>query len=107
MITYNRRAEVLHSLAQAGGDVVGEIARTHALIGHAMAEPVTFLRAPYGNWREKISATSAIDKPTSIVADMLNRSGLFPQYVGPINWDISSLDWEFWGRGDSAEQCAM
>ena len=94
-------------LAQAGGDVVGEIARTQALIGHASAEPNTFLRAPYGNWREKLSATSDIDKPTSIVAGILNRSGRFPQYVGPINWDISSLDWEFWGRGDSAEQCAV
>src|SRR4051812_18486146 len=37
-------------LAQVGGDVVGEIARTHALIGQATAEPVMFLRAPYGNW---------------------------------------------------------
>ena len=75
----------LVGLAQAGGDVVGEIARTQDLIGHAIAEPNTFLRAPYGNWREKLSATSDIDKPTSIVAGILNRSGRFPQYVGPIN----------------------
>ncbi|MFL5802529.1 MAG: polysaccharide deacetylase family protein [Roseiflexaceae bacterium] len=97
----------LVQLARAGGDVAGEIARTDALIRQAVASPVTFLRAPYGNWREKVSSASSIDKPTSIVADILNRSGRFSHYVGPINWDISSLDWEFWGRGDSAEQCAM
>jgi hypothetical protein len=36
----------------------------------------------------------------------ISLCGRFPQYVGPINWDISSHDWEFWGRGDTAEQCA-
>lgn len=96
----------LVAMALAGGDVVGEIERTDTLIREAGASSVTFLRAPYGNWREKRSADSAHDKPISIVAERLNRSGRFPSYVGPINWDISSLDWEFWGRGDTAEQCA-
>jgi peptidoglycan/xylan/chitin deacetylase (PgdA/CDA1 family) len=95
----------LVALALAGGDVVGEIARTDALI-RAVAGPVTFLRAPYGNWREKVAPDSDADKQTSIVAEILNRSDRFPHYVGPINWDISSLDWEFWGRGDPAERCA-
>jgi peptidoglycan/xylan/chitin deacetylase (PgdA/CDA1 family) len=97
----------LVALATAGGDVVGEIARTDQLIRDAVSSSVTFLRAPYGNWREKLHPDSDVDKRTSIVAEALNRSGRFPHYVGPINWDISSLDWEFWGRGDSAERCAM
>jgi peptidoglycan/xylan/chitin deacetylase (PgdA/CDA1 family) len=96
----------LVALAQSGGDVVGEIARTGELIHDAVAGPVTFLRAPYGNWREKIAPDSDADRRTSIVAEILNRSGRFPSYVGPINWDISSLDWEFWGRGDPAASCA-
>ena len=96
----------LVALAQAGGDVVGEVARTDELIRSAVAGPTIFLRAPYGNWREKVAPDSEIDKPTSIVAEILNRSGRFPHYIGPINWDISSLDWEFWGRGDPAERCA-
>lgn len=96
----------LVSVATRGGDVIGEIAKTEALIHKAVTGPVTFLRAPYGNWREKVSPDSDVDKRTSIVAELLNQSGRFPHYVGPINWDISSLDWEFWGRGDSAAQCA-
>jgi peptidoglycan/xylan/chitin deacetylase (PgdA/CDA1 family) len=96
----------LVALAASGGDVVGELERTDRLIRDAVAGPVTFLRAPYGNWREKLGPGSDIDKHISIVASILNRSGRFGHYVGPINWDISSLDWEFWGRGDSAEQCA-
>jgi peptidoglycan/xylan/chitin deacetylase (PgdA/CDA1 family) len=96
----------LVALGQSGGDVVGEIARTDELIRAAVAGPVTFLRAPYGNWREKIAPDSDVDRRTSIVAEILNRSGRFPHYVGPVNWDISSLDWEFWGRGDPAASCA-
>ncbi len=96
----------LVALAVDGGDVVGEIAKTDALIRAAVSGPVTFLRAPYGNWREKVAPGSDTDKRTSIVAEILNRSGRFPHYVGPINWDISSLDWEFWERGDPAERCA-
>ncbi len=96
----------LVALAQSGGDVVGEIARTDELLRDAVAGLVTFLRAPYGNWREKIAPDSDVDRRSSIVAEILNRSGRFANYVGPINWDISSLDWEFWGRGDPAASCA-
>ncbi|HEU5086687.1 MAG TPA: polysaccharide deacetylase family protein [Roseiflexaceae bacterium] len=96
----------LVGLATSGGDVVGELERTDRLIRDLSTGPFTFLRAPYGNWREKRAPGSDVDKHFSIVAGMLNRSGRFRHYVGPINWDISSLDWEFWGRGDSGEQCA-
>jgi peptidoglycan/xylan/chitin deacetylase (PgdA/CDA1 family) len=96
----------LVALAESGGDVIGEVARADALIGAAAAGPRTFLRAPYGNWRAKVAPGSDVDRRESIVAAALNRSGRFPGYVGPVNWDISSLDWEFWGRGDPAGRCA-
>lgn len=96
----------LVALATAGGNVVGEIARTDELIRDTVLSSSTFLRAPYGNWRQKVSPESDLDRRSSIVAEILNGSGRFPHYVGPINWDVSALDWEFWRRGDSAEQCA-
>jgi len=96
----------LVALATNGGDLVGELDRADRLIRDAVAGSVTFMRAPYGNWREKVAPGSDVDKHSSIVAEILNRSGRFRHYVGPINWDISSRDWEFWGRGDSADQCA-
>jgi peptidoglycan/xylan/chitin deacetylase (PgdA/CDA1 family) len=40
------------------------------------------------------------------VADILNRSGRFPDYIGPVNWDISVADYDFWKRGAAAEECA-
>ncbi len=95
----------LVALAEAGGDVAGEIARTDELLrAHGNGEPVPF-RAPYGNWRQKEPA-SGLDRDTSIVADVLNRSGRFAGYVGPVNWDISVGDYDYWARGDSAEDCA-
>jgi peptidoglycan/xylan/chitin deacetylase (PgdA/CDA1 family) len=87
----------LVALAEAGGDVVDEIGRTDRLIRpHVRHRPI-FLRAPYGNWRKnKISK----------VAKVLNASGRFPDYVGPINWDISAADYNYWLRGTPADQCA-
>jgi peptidoglycan/xylan/chitin deacetylase (PgdA/CDA1 family) len=95
----------LVALAEAGGDVVAEIARTDALLRPHAAPPAVYLRAPYGNWRQKEPGTEQ-DRDTSIVADALNRSGQFPDYVGPINWDISAADYDFWKRGASAADCA-
>ena len=46
------------------------------------------------------------DSDTSIAADILNRSGRFYDYVGPINWDISAADYDFWKRSASAADCA-
>jgi peptidoglycan/xylan/chitin deacetylase (PgdA/CDA1 family) len=94
----------LVALAEAGGDVVGELVRTDALLrAHAPADTV-FFRAPYGNWRQKRPGTDQ-DRDTSIVADVLNRSGRFPDYLGPVNWDISAADYDHWERGASAEEC--
>jgi peptidoglycan/xylan/chitin deacetylase (PgdA/CDA1 family) len=93
----------LVALALSGGDVVGDIARTDALVH---TDGVMLLRAPYGNWREKVAPDSDEDQRVSIVADILNRSGRFAHYVGPINWDINGTDYDFWRRGASAEECA-
>jgi peptidoglycan/xylan/chitin deacetylase (PgdA/CDA1 family) len=95
----------LVAVAEAGGDVIGELARTDDLLRPQVAEAVLLFRAPYGNWRQKQPGTDQ-DCDTSIVADVLNASGRFHDYVGPVNWDISAADYDFWKRGDSAEECA-
>jgi peptidoglycan/xylan/chitin deacetylase (PgdA/CDA1 family) len=95
----------LVSFALDGGDVVGELKKTEDIIRpHVTGEAILF-RAPYGNWREK-KPDSDEDRETSIVADILNRSGQFADYVGPINWDIVAEDWACWREGVSAEECA-
>jgi peptidoglycan/xylan/chitin deacetylase (PgdA/CDA1 family) len=97
----------LVSLAMSGGDVVGEVARTDEIIAPHAGTRIKFLRAPYGNWRETEEAGDASrDKPISIVARALNRSGRFRDHVGPINWDISGEDYDFWKEGRPAEDCA-
>jgi peptidoglycan/xylan/chitin deacetylase (PgdA/CDA1 family) len=96
----------LVALAEAGGYVIGEVAKTDAIIRSYVPAPVIFFRAPYGNWRQKDPRDGQQDLPTSIVADILNRSGRFPNYVGPVNWDISAADYDYWRRGASAAECA-
>lgn len=95
----------LVALAHSGGDVVGELTRTNDIIRPYISSAAVLFRAPYGNWREKMPASDR-DRDTSIIADMLNRSGLFPEYVGPINWDIVAEDWACWEQGVAAEECA-
>jgi peptidoglycan/xylan/chitin deacetylase (PgdA/CDA1 family) len=102
--TYNHPGLV--SLACAGGDVVGELKRTDRIIRPYVSSKVVFFRAPYGNWREKVAPDSDEDKDTSLVADILNTSGAFDDYVGPVNWDIVAEDWACWRQGVSAEECA-
>jgi peptidoglycan/xylan/chitin deacetylase (PgdA/CDA1 family) len=95
-------------LAATGGDVSDEIARTDEIIAPYVDTELRFLRAPYGNWRETEESEGASrDKPLSIVARALNRSGRFRHYVGPINWDISGQDYGFWSQGRPAEECAQ
>jgi hypothetical protein len=96
----------LVALAEAGGDVIGEVTKTDVIIRPYVSAPVIFFRAPYGNWRQKDPRDGQTDLPISIVADILNRSGEFPNYVGPVNWDISAADYDSWRRGASAEECA-
>ena len=96
----------LVALAESGGDVIGEIARTDALIRSYASGTHVFFRPPYGNWRQKQPPDYQPDNPRSIVAEILNRSGRFEDYVGPVNWDISAADYDFWRRGASAKECA-
>jgi peptidoglycan/xylan/chitin deacetylase (PgdA/CDA1 family) len=96
----------LVSLALSGGDVIGEVARTDEIIDPYVDSHVRLFRAPYGNWRETDPLAGGADRSTSIVADLLNRDARLKAYVGPINWDISGEDYDFWRRGLSAGDCA-
>jgi peptidoglycan/xylan/chitin deacetylase (PgdA/CDA1 family) len=96
----------LVALATAGGDVVAELKRADAVIKDFVPGRVTFFRAPYGNWREKEGPESTRDRDVSVVAGLLNRSGQFGRYVGPVNWDINAADYDFWRRGAPARECA-
>jgi peptidoglycan/xylan/chitin deacetylase (PgdA/CDA1 family) len=95
----------LVALAERGGDVVAEVEWTDRLIRRRQRHAPSFLRPPYGNWRQR-AAPEGPDRPTSIVAERLNASPLAPRYVGPVNWDISGEDYDYWRDGRSAEECA-
>jgi peptidoglycan/xylan/chitin deacetylase (PgdA/CDA1 family) len=95
----------LVAMAQSGGDVVDEVARADALIRPYVRGGVVFFRPPYGNWRE-VDPSTGTDRTSSIVAERLNCSGQFADYIGPINWDISAEDFAFWRRGASADEAA-
>jgi peptidoglycan/xylan/chitin deacetylase (PgdA/CDA1 family) len=96
----------LVGLVRQGGDAVGELAAADRVIQERAPRPLTFFRAPYGNWRETVGPEHREDRPTSIVAAELNESPLARTYVGPINWDISGHDYDYWRQGRPAEECA-
>jgi peptidoglycan/xylan/chitin deacetylase (PgdA/CDA1 family) len=96
----------LVSLALVGGEVVGEIQKTDRILRPYVSGEVVFFRAPYGNWREKIQPDREEDKKTSLVADILNGSGLFGDYVGPVNWDIVAEDWACWPGNFRGGMCS-
>lgn len=97
----------LVALAESQGDVVREIVRTEALL--RMAQPLQgsprYLRPPYGNWR-RIDRNTGREDDTSIVATILNQSDELPHYVGPVHWDISAADYDYWRRGATPQECA-
>jgi peptidoglycan/xylan/chitin deacetylase (PgdA/CDA1 family) len=97
----------LVDLAMRGGDVVGEVAAAHEAIKPYLSRDRVFLRPPYGSWRQQTRPKGPQDFPTSIVADLLNGSGRFPNYVGPISWDIVGEDWHCWRQGLSPQECAL
>jgi peptidoglycan/xylan/chitin deacetylase (PgdA/CDA1 family) len=85
--------------AAVGGDVIGELARTEEILRQAGPTGTIFFRAPYGYWRQRLaSPASSEEQRTSIVAEVLNASGRFPDHVGPVHWDISARDYEYWWR---------
>ncbi len=96
----------LVAVAAAGGDVVGEVARTAQVIREHVAGNTIFLRPPYGNWREEIRPGHPDDSPRSVVADVLNGSPEARSHVGPVNWDVSGHDYDYWRRGASAAEAA-
>jgi peptidoglycan/xylan/chitin deacetylase (PgdA/CDA1 family) len=96
----------LVDLALAGGNVVEEIAATDAIIKPYTGGTRIFLRPPYGSWRQQSRPNGPQDFRTSIVADLLNASGRFAHYIGPINWDIVGEDWDCWRHDQSPEECA-
>ncbi|HLJ97660.1 MAG TPA: polysaccharide deacetylase family protein [Gemmataceae bacterium] len=97
----------LVALAESGGDVVDELVRTDAIIRPFLSGGIALFRAPYGNWRQKLHLDSSEDKPVSLVAEILNRCAALWHYIGPVNWDISAEDWDFWTQGLPAERCVQ
>jgi peptidoglycan/xylan/chitin deacetylase (PgdA/CDA1 family) len=89
----------LPAFVHRGGDVHDQLARTDAAIRDHVEGPVTFFRAPYGDWWLR-------GQRRSIVAAALNRSALAARYVGPIGWDIDAGDVGFWRDGRPTEECA-
>ena len=100
---------VLAKFLRAGGDVTAEIAQADLAIGSPSAEGrITFLRAPYGDWRdEPMVLESGVPPVLSTVAAQLNDARTFPHLVGPVGWDIDAHDWKFWKDGRSAEECGQ
>jgi peptidoglycan/xylan/chitin deacetylase (PgdA/CDA1 family) len=98
----------LVALAEAGGDLVAEVERTDALLRPIVRGPVSYFRAPYGNWRETVEPTAGVrrDRSHSFVAAQLNASGRLAHVVGPVNWDIVAEDWECWHLGIPPEEAA-
>jgi peptidoglycan/xylan/chitin deacetylase (PgdA/CDA1 family) len=95
----------LASLADQPLLIAEELLRTDEAIQALAPAPITFLRPPYGNWRD-VNAASGQDHPRSRVAEIANRLPLASRYYGPVNWDLCAEDWNFWHRGDAPEDCA-
>jgi peptidoglycan/xylan/chitin deacetylase (PgdA/CDA1 family) len=89
----------LPAFVNCGGDVHDQVARTDAVIRNHVEGPVTFFRAPYGDWWLR-------GEHRSIVAAALNRSAIANRYVGPIGWDIDAGDVGFWRDDRPTEECA-
>jgi peptidoglycan/xylan/chitin deacetylase (PgdA/CDA1 family) len=89
-----------------GGDPEVEVAKTDEIINGHAAQGVLFFRPPYGNWRERSDSDPSVDKATSPVAAPLNSTRWAEKYVGPINWDLSGHDYDYWKENRTAEDCA-
>ena len=83
----------LPDVLAAGGDVVGELATTDALLDLPPGEPV-LVRPPYGDWSPEVAAA-------------LNASpAVSTGRVGPVGWDIDADDWVLWQRRASPDEAA-
>ena len=77
-----------------GGDPVGQVTRTDAVIRNWIDSPVVYMRPPYGAWGPEVAATLNANLTASL------------SHVGPINWDIDAGDWDCWRGGATPESCA-
>jgi len=93
----------LVDLVASGGDPVAELTRTDQLIRSYVGETVYF-RPPYGSWRSKGKLVLE-GSGVSVVANILNSSGRFADYLGPIMWNVTGGDWGFWERAESVNGC--
>jgi peptidoglycan/xylan/chitin deacetylase (PgdA/CDA1 family) len=89
-------------LLAAGGNLIEELSKTDRLI-RPFASGVIYFRPPYGSWRE----TNGDGGPfRSAAAALLNDSGRFNAYLGPIMWDVTGGDWGCWERDEPVNACA-
>jgi peptidoglycan/xylan/chitin deacetylase (PgdA/CDA1 family) len=77
-----------------GWDIVSEIEMTDELIRKFNPDNRIYFRAPWGDWSEQVA---------TVLNNKINN-GL--HHVGPFHWEIGAMDWNFWLRGDSCENCA-
>ena len=81
----------MSQFAGIGADVVGQIARTDAALGHS--DGPIFVRPPYGTWDGAVA--SALNANLTTVL----------RHVGPIGWDIDGRDWDFWKNDKHPNDC--
>lgn len=80
----------------SGAAMLEEVTRTDAAIAQGGGDPaaVSYLRAPRGRWTERAAHV--------LSQDLLAAC----HHLGPIGWDINGNDWQIWGDGGSAQECA-
>lgn len=76
-----------------GGDVVGQVSRTDALIRNWIDAPVSLFRPPYGAWSPAVARVLNANLTASL------------SHVGPIGWDIDGGDWACWHDGKDPAFC--
>jgi peptidoglycan/xylan/chitin deacetylase (PgdA/CDA1 family) len=81
----------MSQFAAAGGDVVGQIARTDAVLGQN--DGPIFVRPPYGTWDGAVAGALNGNLTTAL------------RHVGPVGWDIDGRDWEFWKNDQDPNDC--
>ncbi len=91
----------LCDLIDRGGDPVDELLKAERLIAAWARDAVRLFRPPYGSW-----SLAADGSPRGRqLANRLNATPDLAHYIGPVLWDISGEDYEFWETGRSAEEC--
>jgi peptidoglycan/xylan/chitin deacetylase (PgdA/CDA1 family) len=90
----------LPAFVERGGNLEDQVVRTDTAIREHVEGPVTFFRAPYGDWWLR-------GHRRSLVAAALNRLAIATHYVGPVGWDIDAGDIGFWRDDRSPQECAL